>query len=100
MRYPYYPGDSYPDANVSVAPSVNASSGGVSFDISPATATIFVDGNYAGVVSDFGPNMAPLGLTPGRHHVEIRERGFETMAVDVDIVAGQVVPFQGSMQPF
>ena len=76
-----------------------APSGGVSFDISPATAEVYIDGKYAGRVSDLGPTTQPLGLTPGRHHVEIRAAGYQTMVVDADIVAGQVIPYQGQMQP-
>ena len=100
--YPYpstypYP---YPGGTVSVAPGTNVTSGGLSFEISPATATVYVDGDYVGVVSDFTPNMPPLGLTPGRHQIEVREPGFETMTFDADIVAGQVLPFQGTMQRF
>ena len=50
--------------------------------------------------SDFTPNMPPLGLTPGRHRIEIRDPGFETMTFDANIVAGQVLPYQGTMQRF
>ena len=105
--YPYpstypYPDASYPysSGSVNVAPRTNPASGGLSFEISPATAEVYVDGEYAGVVSDFTPNMPPLGLTPGRHRIEVRENGFETMAFDANIVAGQVLPFQGTMQRF
>jgi hypothetical protein len=94
-----YP-DSYPGGAVNVAPSPNVASGGLSFEISPATATVYIDGQYVGVVSDFTPNMPPLGLTPGRHRIEIRDPGFETMTFDANIVAGQVLPYQGTMQRF
>ena len=100
VGYPvYYPYGLYVsryDA-AGIAPAVNVGLGGISFEISPASASVFADGYFAGRVSDFAPTMAPLGLAPGRHHVEIREPGFDTMAFDVDVVAGQVLPFQGVM---
>lgn len=72
--------------------------GGLSFDIQPSDAEVFVDGQDFGRVSDFSPNMSPLSLTPGRHHVEIRANGYQTMTFDTDVVAGQVIPYQGAMR--
>jgi hypothetical protein len=72
--------------------------GGLSFEISPATAQVYVDGNYVGTAGEFTPTSQPLGLTPGRHHIEIRAEGYRTMDFEVDIVTGQVIPYQGSME--
>jgi hypothetical protein len=71
---------------------------GVSFEITPADADVYIDGSYVGRVSDFGPQSEPLGLTPGRHHIEIRRSGYQTMSFDTDAVAGEVIPYQGTMQ--
>jgi hypothetical protein len=73
--------------------------GGISFDITPATAAVVIDGTYVGRVSDLGPTTQPMGLKPGRHHVEIRAPGYETVTFDADIVTGQVLPYKGQMQP-
>jgi hypothetical protein len=103
--YPYayppdapYPADPAPapSGNVSVTPS---STGGLSFDITPATAEVFVDGQRQGTVADFSPTQPPLALAPGRHTVEIRATGYQSMAFDAAIVAGQVLPYQGTMRP-
>jgi hypothetical protein len=75
-----------------------ANTGGMSFDIQPSDAEVFIDGNDYGQVGDFTANAAPLSLTPGRHHVEIRANGYRTMQFDADVVAGQVIPYQGTMQ--
>jgi hypothetical protein len=72
--------------------------GGLSFQITPSDALIFVDGANVGTVGEFTPTTQPLGLPAGRHHVEIREAGYQTMSFDVDVVAGQVIPYQGEMQ--
>ena len=72
---------------------------GVSFEITPVDADVFVDGTYAGRVSNFGPRSQPLSVTPGRHLIEIRRQGYQTLSFDADVVAGQVIPYEGTMQP-
>ena len=73
--------------------------GGISFDINPSTAAVIIDGTYVGRVADLGPTTQPMGLKPGHHRVEIRAAGYETVTFDADIVAGQVLPYKGDMQP-
>ena len=73
-------------------------SGGISFEITPSTAAVFVDGVYVGSVAMFDPTSQPLGLIPGRHHIEIRAAGYQTMAFDADVTAGRVIPYQGTSQ--
>lgn len=115
--YPYddqYPAGTTPGYNVappvSVSPNSNGAPpavsgqpdqsnlGGMSFEITPSDAQIFIDGNYAGTVGQFTPTSQPLGVGAGRHRVEIRGSGYKTMSFDVDIVAGQVIPYQGQME--
>ena len=72
--------------------------GGLSFEISPSNAEAFIDGNFVGTVGQFTSQSQPLGVTAGRHRLEIRAEGYQTMAFDVDIVAGQVLPYQGAME--
>ncbi|HYM23925.1 MAG TPA: PEGA domain-containing protein [Vicinamibacterales bacterium] len=73
--------------------------GGISLSIVPDDASVIVDGSYVGLARDFGPARQPLTLTPGRHHVELEVPGSAPLAFDVDIVAGQVVPYGGRLQP-
>lgn len=87
-----------PQGSVNVLPN-EANMGGLSFDISPDTAEVYVDGIYFGTVGDFTSSSQPLGLPAGRHHVELREPGYEVSSFDVDIVAGQVIPYRGQLQP-
>jgi hypothetical protein len=100
--YPYAapPPAASPQAGngVSVQPSAT-NSAGVSFEITPADADVYVDGGYIGHVSDFGPQSEPLALAPGRHRIEIRRAGYQTLSFDADAVAGEVIPYQGTMQP-
>jgi len=94
-----YPPPGYPPAGpVTVQPGT-ANGAGVSFEITPADADVFVDGNYVGRVASFGPQSQPLPVTPGRHVIEIRRSGYQTLTFDADVIAGQVIPYQGTMQP-
>jgi hypothetical protein len=81
---------------VSQADQQNA--GGLSFEITPSDARVIVDGHEIGTVGQFTPTSQPLGLPAGRHHVEIVANGYRSMSSDVDVLAGQVIPFQGVME--
>ena len=106
MPYPYgyvsaYPPPvyGYPGASIYVAPGAR-SYGGLSFDISPAHADLYVDGEYIGAVGDFVPNAQPLTLVPGQHRIEVQADGYRPMVWDVNIAPGQVIPYRGAMQPY
>ena len=71
--------------------------GGVSFDITPANANIWVDGVYMGRVNDFSPLQAPLTLRAGLHHIEIAADGLRPLSFDMTVVAGQIIPYQGRL---
>jgi len=95
--YPAYPQAAAPSTSLGVQ-SGQSTTGGVSFEITPADAELIVDGQPVGRVGDFAPTTEPLGLTPGRHRIEIHASGYRTMAFDVDVVAGQVIPYRGALQ--
>jgi hypothetical protein len=73
--------------------------GGVSFEITPSAAAVFVDGTYVGTAAEFSPTSQPLGLVSGRHRIEIRAEGYRTMTFQADITQGQILPYQGTLQP-
>jgi hypothetical protein len=92
--------DTAPDATVGTAgvEPDQSNLGGMSFEITPSDAQVFVDGSYVGTVGQFTPTTQPIGVPSGHHHVEIRSVGYKTMSFDVDVVAGQVIPYQGQME--
>jgi hypothetical protein len=100
--YPYstqaYPQPVYPSAAPAFVQPAQTNTGGASFAVTPNTAEVVVDGVSVGPASQFTPMTAPLGLPPGHHHFEIRAPGYRTITFDADIVAGQVTPFQGTME--
>jgi hypothetical protein len=75
------------------------SPGGVSFEITPGDAAVYVDGAYVGVADEFSSGTHPLTLAEGRHHIEMRTQAGASAAFDVDIVPGQVIPYQGTLVP-
>lgn len=89
--YGYYPGEYGPSVSVY---------GGLSFDIQPSDADLFVDGEYAGTVGTFGPYAEPLTLTPGVHRIAVQRDGFRAMEWDVTIQPGQVIPYRGDMEEY
>jgi hypothetical protein len=100
--YPSYP-PSYPYAENGYPAEGSSGAttyGGVSFEITPPNAAIYVDGSYAGTCDQFTANAEPLPLEPGRHRIEIQAQGYRPIVFDAEVVAGQVIPYRGSLQPF
>jgi hypothetical protein len=97
-----YPASNYPSQQ---PPAVDmqrggdqSAPGGISFEITPDTAAVFVDGTYMGTAGEFGASAEPLGLNTGRHRVEVRASGYRTMTFEADVKPGQVIPYQGTLQ--
>lgn len=101
-NYPAYGGSGYPAQqqapSVGVQRGQQSSEGGVSFEITPGNADVFVDGRFMGTAGEFDPTTQPLGVSAGRHRVEIRANGYRTMALDADVRPGEVIPFRGTLQ--
>lgn len=74
--------------------------GGVSLEMTPDDAEVWVDGTYAGVVRDFDGTSQPLTLAAGTHRVEVRAPGYEPLAIDIGVQPGQVIPYRGDMRPY
>jgi len=72
--------------------------GGVSFDLTPANAQVYVDGVFAGTAENFDSTSAPLVLAPGAHYIEIRLPGYRTAAFDVTIAQGEITPYHGTLE--
>jgi hypothetical protein len=96
---PVYAPPPYGSPSVTATPPPPNSYGGISFDITPDNAEISIDGSLVGPALDFSPTRQPLTLTPGRHHVEIQAPGMTPLAFDVDVLAGEVIPYRGALQP-
>ena len=85
-----------PAAPVMVGPA-SPYYGGVSLELWPGNAEVWVDGTYAGWVEDFDGTMQPLTLMAGTHRIEVYAPGYEPLVLDVLVRAGEVVPYRGSL---
>jgi hypothetical protein len=107
IAYPYsYLGSYRPRVYGHYAPGPYAAGpgvsiyGGLSFDIQPYDADLFIDGEYVGKVGDFTPGTEPLTLTPGVHRIAIQRDGFRPMEWEVAIEPGEVIPYRGTMEGY
>jgi len=94
--YPVY-GYSSPSAPVIVGPGSTAY-GGASLDIRPSDAEVYVDGGFAGQVSDFDSAGEPLTLIAGTHRIEIVAPGYEMLTFDINVQPGQIIPYRGELR--
>jgi hypothetical protein len=79
--------------------SANANAyGGISFEVTPYEADVYVDGNFAGHVSDFNGGKQPMTLAAGNHRIEIVADGYQTLTFDASVQPGQIIPYRGDMQ--
>lgn len=73
-------------------------SSGLSFEVSPAVAEVYVDGVYAGTVQDFAADREPLMVVPGSHRIELHAPAYRTVTFNVTIAPGQVIPYEGELE--
>jgi hypothetical protein len=80
-----------------VQPSQTALRGGLQLDVQPWRAEVYVDGDYAGTVQDFGGYYRPLELIPGPHAITIVAPDFDPLMFDVVIVPGRTTTYRGTL---
>jgi hypothetical protein len=64
-------------------------------DVEPDSAQVFVDGYYAGLVSDF--RRGGRALESGPHRIEIRADGFDAHTFDIRIPRDEMVSYRQSL---
>ncbi len=65
-------------------------------EVEPESAQVFVDGLYAGTVSDFRRGGGGT-LEAGPHRIEFRADGFDTQSVELRIRANDVLSYRGTL---
>ena len=71
--------------------------GGLSFDIEPADAAVFVGWAIRGERRDYAPDREPLLLRFGGYTVELRAEGYGTVRFPVSVSMGEVMPFKSTL---
>jgi hypothetical protein len=89
----FYSPEPPPLASVRVVPK-----GGLRLETEPASAQVFADGYYVGIVEDFGFRGRILDLSAGPHHIELRAPGYAVLSFDVSITANETSRFRGDLQ--
>ena len=73
-------------------------SGLLRFDVTPASAQVFVDSYYAGRIADIDDQRA-LTLAAGPHRVEIRASEYEPVTFDVRIDPNDTIVYHRALEP-
>ena len=67
--------------------------------VRPREAEVYADGYFVGIVDDFDGFFQRIRLQEGPHTVDVRHPGYETLTLDVLIVPGEKVTFEGDLIP-
>jgi len=81
------------------SPTSSFDTGAVRLKVRPRDAQVFVDGSYAGLVSDFDGVFQELKLSPGSHKIEVRMNGFESAFFDVYVQSGRTLDLREDLKP-
>jgi hypothetical protein len=73
-----------------------ATEGYLRLEVQPDTAQVFVDGLYAGTVSDFRRSGGGR-LDAGPHRIELRADGYDSQSVELRIRANDVLSYRGML---
>jgi hypothetical protein len=72
--------------------------GSLRLQVRPGAARVYVDGYYVGTVEDFNGSGSGRFLEPGRHRIDIRAEGFETITFDVRIVPNETITYRNDLE--
>lgn len=100
--YPYYPrhyGYGYYSYGPRPYGNAGVQAGAIDFDVSPADARVYVDGEYVGLVDDFDGSPSYLWLSPGTVELAFELEGYRTVVRDLRVVPGQVLGIGDTLQP-
>ena len=94
---PYEVLPSAPQADSRPAPDEQLSQSGVlELEVEPRTADVYVDGFFVGTADEVAQNG--LVLRAGRHWVDVRAPGYDTLTVQVNIAIGQYARYRRDLR--
>jgi len=80
--------------------SINANlTGEVKLKVTPDRAAVFVDGNYAGYVHQFGGVKRAMLIAPGKHRIKIALPGYRDFETEITVRANQKVTVKTELAP-
>ena len=97
VGYPYGWYDPY--VRYGYAHVADAYTGFLRLKVRPRSAEVYVDGYFVGIVNEFDGLFQRLRIEEGPHTVELRHPAYQPLTLDVLIVPGEKVTFEGDMIP-
>ncbi len=76
-----------------------ASAGSIKLKVKPKDAEVYVDGTYFGHVDDYNGAFQHLDLRSGTHRLEIRAAGYESITVELRVLPGKSITYNGDLKP-
>ncbi len=76
-----------------------ASAGSIRLKVKPKDAEVYVDGTYFGHVDDYNGAFQHLDLRSGTHRLEIRAAGYESITVELRVLPGKSITYNGDLKP-
>ncbi|HOG28317.1 MAG TPA: hypothetical protein PLN93_11990 [Vicinamibacterales bacterium] len=73
--------------------------GGVRLKVKPNTASVYVDGYYAGRVDDFDNMFQKLQLPLGLHRIEIAAPGYKPLVFELNIRSWDTITYEAWLEP-
>jgi hypothetical protein len=67
--------------------------------ITPRSAQVYVDGQFAGLVDEFDGSFQRLNVEIGRHEIQVYQEGYRTLKREVLFTRGTTVKIEGALQP-
>jgi hypothetical protein len=71
--------------------------GSLRLKVKPNTASVYVDGYYAGTVDDFDNSFQKLSIALGTHKIEISAPGYQPLIVEIEIRDFDTINYQGEL---
>jgi hypothetical protein len=72
--------------------------GSVRLRVKPVNAKVYLDGTLIGVVDSFDGLGSHLAATAGRHEIEVRADGYESLKISVNVEADRTVTARGTLR--
>jgi len=73
--------------------------GSIRLKVKPNTASVYVDGYFAGRVDDFDGVFQKLAIALGVHKIEISAPGYSPLIVEVNIRDWDTMTYEGRLEP-
>lgn len=68
-------------------------------EISPQGASVYVNGDFSGLVGDFDGSVGRMVLPPGTHEIVVVHPDYQRFKKNIEIIAGEEITINGELSP-